>query len=201
MPQKLLKGTPLRIALIVLGLAAAVAAFYLPAAPPAVQHGYGEAGIGGTFVLTGTRGQTVKESDFRGKLMLVYMGYSHCPDICPMTLATMSEALKALGPDADKIAVLFISLDPERDAPQALAAYLASFDPRITGLTGSRQAIDEAAKAYKAYYKKVVTPNTGSYLIDHSGFLYLMDTRGKYLTHFEAGVKSGELAKAIRSYF
>jgi protein SCO1/2 len=164
------------------------------------QH-YGEARVGGSFALTDTRGHTVSDADFRGKLMLVYMGYSHCPDICPMTLSTMAEALKTLGKDADKVAAIFISLDPERDTPQVLASYLAAFDTRITGLTGSKEALGKITKAYAGYYKKVAVPNAGGYLIDHSGFLYLMDAKGKYIAHYGPDVKAQDLAGAIRANF
>jgi len=162
---------------------------------------YGEARVGGVFTLTDTHGNTIRDTDFRGRLMLVYMGYSHCPDICPMTLTVMSEAMKALGPNARKIAVIFISLDPERDTPQALGSYLNSFDPRIIGLTGSSKAINEAAKAYKVFYKKSSTPGAGSYLVDHSGFLYLMDGNGRYIMHFGPDVKADGLVRAIREHF
>jgi protein SCO1/2 len=164
-------------------------------------QGYGEARIGGSFALTDTLGRTVTDTDFRGKLMLVYMGYSHCPDICPMTLSVMGDALKNLGKDADKVAAMFISLDPERDTPQVLGRYLAAFDPRIIGLTGNKEAIDDVARAYAAYYKKVETPNAGAYLVDHSGFLYLMDRQGKYIAHYGPDVKAQDLARAIRANF
>lgn len=164
-------------------------------------HGYGEAHIGGHFTLTNRQGHTVSDQDFHGRLMLVYMGYSNCPDVCPTTLAMMSATLKNLGADADKVAMIFISLDPERDTPQVLKTFLASFDPRITGLTGSQEDIRKVARAYAAYYKKAPTPNTGSYLVDHSGFLYLMDGEGKYITHFESDAKAPELIKAIREHF
>jgi cytochrome oxidase Cu insertion factor (SCO1/SenC/PrrC family) len=131
---------------------------------------YGEAQIGGAFTLTGTHGQRVKDSDFRGKPMLVYMGYSNCPDICPMTLSVMGETLKLLGPDAGRVAVTFITLDPERDTPEVLGQYLSHFDPRIIGLTGSKEAITGVAKAYKTYFARAKTPDPAHYLVDHSGF-------------------------------
>jgi len=161
-------------------------------------HAYGKANIGGGFQLVDTTGHQTMEADFRGRMMLVYMGYSYCPDVCPMTLSTMSETLKLLGPDANKVAAIFITLDPERDTPQVLHTYLAHFDKRIIGLTGSKEAIKSAAEAYKAYYAKSSPPNTGSYLVDHSGFLYLMDKEGKYVTHFGPDVKAEDVATAIR---
>jgi protein SCO1/2 len=168
--------------------------------PGNASRSYGEARVGGVFTLTGTQGKDVSSGDFRGRLMLVYMGYSHCPDICPMTLSIMSDALKNLGTDADKVAAIFISLDPERDSPKVLSDYLASFDSRIIGLTGSKDDIAKVAMMYAAYFKKVEIPTTGSYLVDHSGLLYLMDRQGKYLTHFGPEVKAPELAKAIREH-
>jgi protein SCO1 len=183
-----------------LAIAGLVAALLIALIYGGHPSGYGEARIGGAFALTDTHGKTVRDTDFRGRLMLVYMGYSHCPDICPMTLARMSEALKTLGSDASGIAVIFITLDPGRDTPQALGSFLSAFDPRIIGLTGSAQAIDGVAKAYKAFYKKSPTPG-GNYLVDHSGFLYLMDGQGKYIRHFESDVKAAELAEVIRRHF
>lgn len=156
--------------------------------------------IGGAFALTDTRGHGVQEKDFRGRLMLVYLGYSHCPDICPLTLGIMGDTLKMLGPDADKIAAIFITLDPERDTPQQLTQYLRDFDPRIIGLTGEEREINAVVKTYKAYHKKIPTPATESYLVDHSGSLYLMDRDGEYIAHFPSDVKTAELVKAIRGH-
>lgn len=189
------------IRFIYLGFILLLVGTYFLLSPALKPHIEGTAKIGGEFTLTDTHGQHVKESDFRGHLMLVYMGYSHCPDICPMTLQTMGEALKILGNDADKIAVLFISLDPERDTPKVLGEYLRSFDSRIIGLTGSKEEIAHAAQVYRIYYKKESVPDNNNYMIDHSGFLYLMDAQGKYIAHFDTTVKADALAQTLRQNF
>ena len=161
----------------------------------------GKAYIGGAFTLVNTHGGEVKDTDFQGKPLIVYMGYTHCPDICPMTLTTMSAALRTLGDDADRVSMIFITLDPERDTPQALGNYLVNFDSRIVGLTGSKEAIVNVVKSYKAYASKTAQTGPDSYQVDHTGFLYLMDAQGKYVTHFDADVKPETLSKALKDNF
>ena len=149
------------------------------------RPGAGErSGFGGPFVLTASDGQMVTERTFRGRYMLVYFGYTHCPDICPTTLMTVSEVLKKLGPLADKIQPIFISIDPERDTPQVMGEYVQSFDPRIVGLTGSRSEIAAVAKQYRVFYKKAPVENSSDYLMEHSAYIYLMDPDGRYVTLF-----------------
>ena len=160
-------------------------------------HALGEVRIGGSFALTGMHGQPVRDTDFRGRLMLVYMGYSHCPDICPATLDTLGRSLDLLGPDAAKVAMIFISLDPKRDTPQVLRRYMDAFNPRIIALTGTPAAIADATKAYKVFSAKAAV-SEGNYLVDHSGFLYLMDRNGKYVTHFDSGVTPEAIVKAVK---
>jgi cytochrome oxidase Cu insertion factor (SCO1/SenC/PrrC family) len=177
-----------------------VIAVLLPQSPHQSMGSYGEAQIGGPFTLTDTHGARISNTAFSGRFMLVYMGYSHCPDICPATLSMLGDALKKLGPDAGKVAVLFISLDPAHDTPPVLAAYLKAFDPRIIGLTGSEAEIKNVTKEYKAYAAPAdATP--GSLLITHSGILYLMGMDGKYLKHFESGVGSDIVAQALKEQF
>jgi len=159
----------------------------------------GRAEIGGAFTLIGTQGQIIKDGDFRGKLMLVYMGYSNCPNICPMTLSTLSRVLALLGNEANKVAAIFITLDPARDTPQVLAKYLGGFDARIIGLTGAESEILKTVQAYKAYSEKITPPHADGYLIDHSGFIYLMDRNGQYLTHFQPGAKAEQIAEVVRA--
>ena len=111
--------------------------------------------------------------------MVVFFGFTHCPDVCPTTLFEMSEVLKRL-PKDKKVAALFVTVDPERDTPALLKEYLSSFDPRISGLTGSREAIDATLKAYRVYAKKVPQEN-GEYTMDHSAIIYLMDKQGRFV--------------------
>jgi len=135
--------------------------------------------IGGPFTLTTQSGTKLSDSDLKGEPFAVFFGFTHCPEVCPTTLWEMSEALKALGPDADKLKVLFISIDPTRDDPEALALYLQSFDPRIVGLTGSEEEIGTVAASYRAYWRKVPTGD-GDYTMDHTASIYLMDADGKF---------------------
>lgn len=140
--------------------------------------------IGGPFSLVDANGKRVTDRDFRGKLMLVFFGYTHCPDVCPTELQNMAEVMDKLGPDADQVAALFISVDPKRDTPDVLAGYVKNFSPRIVALTGDQAEIASAAKAYRVYFRKVGNGASGDYTVDHSAFVYLMDGSGKYITHF-----------------
>ena len=145
----------------------------------------GQALVGGPFTLTDQTGRRVTDADFRGKYMLILFGFTYCPDICPSGLQVISAALAQLGPKADKVVPIFISVDHERDTPQQLAQYVKSFDPRMVGLTGSAEQIAAAAKAYRVYYKKVADEkSTAGFTWDHSALIYLMGPDGKYIAHF-----------------
>ncbi len=135
--------------------------------------------IGGPFTLVDHRGKTVTEQDFLGKPMLVFFGYTFCPDVCPTTLFELSTQLKELGQEADRLNVLFITVDPERDTPDKLALYLSSFDPHITGLSGPEQKIKAAMSAYRAFARKVPTAD-GEYTMDHTAIVYMMDSMGQF---------------------
>jgi len=135
--------------------------------------------IGGPFTLTTQSAAKLSDTDLKGEPFAVFFGFTHCPEVCPTTLWEMSEALKALGPDADKLKVLFISIDPTRDDPEALALYLQSFDPRIVGLTGSEEEVGTVATSYRAYWRKVPTED-GDYTMDHTASIYLMDAAGEF---------------------
>ena len=138
--------------------------------------------IGGPFVLETGDNQKVSDQDLRGAPFLVFFGYTHCPDVCPTTLFQISEILRALGPDA-KIKALFVTVDPERDTPQLMRDYASSFDPRVIGLSGDRDAIDRMERAYRVYARKAPA-KTGDYAMDHSALIYLMDRDGKFLRPF-----------------
>ncbi len=187
----------MRLRALILVLALGV--FYLIFHDNPKPTGYGEAQVGGAFTLTDTKGHTTRDSDFRGRPMLVYMGFTHCPDICPTTLTTLSAALKILGSDANDVATIFITVDPTHDTPAVMGKYLESFDPHIIGLTGSEEAIKNVTKAYKVYAQKEVSAHADSYTIDHSGYIYLMDKNGKYVTHFAPNVKPETIAQAVRA--
>ncbi len=150
---------------------------------------------GQEFALNSTRGGEFTQNDLRGTPSLVFFGFTFCPDICPTTLVEMTEALKAMGPAADRIQPLFVTVDPERDNAQALKDYTSSFDPRITGLTGSRAQIDAVLKTYR-----VVAIRRGEgedYTMDHSTLLYLMGPDGKLKQIFSHDMDPKALADGI----
>src|SRR5258708_1850538 len=136
--------------------------------------------IGGPFRLVDQNGAPFTDQDLKGKTFLVFFGFTHCPDVCPTALYEMSEVLTKLGSDADRAAVVFITVDPERDTPESIKDYLASFDPRIHGLTGDAAALAAVAKAYRVYYKKVPLEG-GDYTMDHTAIVYLMDKEGRFV--------------------
>jgi protein SCO1/2 len=185
------------IAALVVSLAAGAATFVALR-----QSGGAPSGavpIGGDFTLTSHTGQRVHDADFRGRLMLVYFGYTFCPDVCPSELQVISDALDRLGPDADEVAPLFITVDPERDTQQVLADYIPFFHQRLVGLTGTPDEIATAAKAYRIYYASAGSGEEGgAYLMDHTSLVYLMGRDGGYLRHFTAGTAAEEMAAAIR---
>ena len=158
----------------------------------------GTALVGGPFELVGTDGKTVTERDFRGRYMLIFFGFTHCPDICPAELQVIAQALEKLGDKGKKVVPIFITLDPERDTPQAMAEYVKSFGPNFVGLTGSPEAIAAAAKAYRVAYAKVENkewPATTASTIRL--WSYLMDPEGKYVTHFSYGTSADEMAEKL----
>ncbi len=164
------------------------------------QSSSGAAAIGGPFTLVDQNGETVTDLSFRGKLMLVYFGYSYCPDVCPVDLLIMSNALTQLGEAAEGVAALFITVDPERDTVSQMKSYLSGFHPAIAGLTGDREQVSQAIAAYRVYAKKVESDSLAGYLMDHSAFIYVMDREGKYLAHFAHNTPAEEIAKKLRYY-
>jgi protein SCO1 len=155
-----------------------------PLVPQGTVVQTGKALIGGPFTLTGHTGKRVTDKDFLGKSMLIFFGFTHCPDICPSALQVISAALDKLGPKGEKVTPVFITLDGARDTPDKLAAYVKSFHPRLIGLTGSSEELDRVAKAYHVFYQKVSddkSPN--SYTYDHAAILYLMGADGAFVTH------------------
>lgn len=152
----------------------------------------GQALVGGPFTLVDHTGKTVTDKDFRGRYMLVYFGFTYCPDICPSGLQVISAALDQAGAKADKVVPILISVDFERDTPAQLSQYVPSFHPRLVGLTGSQEQVAAALKAYRVYAKKVEDPKSSAgFTYDHSSIAYLMDPQGRYVTHFNpAGEKA-----------
>jgi protein SCO1 len=166
---------------------------------PQVTVNAGKPLIGGPFSLVDTDGKRVTDGDFRGKLMLVFFGYANCPDVCPTELQTMAEVLDKLGAEANAVAPIFITVDPARDTPQALAAYVKAFSDRITGLTGTSGEVASAAKAYRVYFRRA-GDGTGDYTVDHSAFVYLMDRDGEYLTHFVFNTSPEAMVSVIKKH-
>ena len=155
--------------------------------------------VGGPFTLTDENGHTVHSSDFRGKLMLVYFGYTFCPDVCPTELTKITAALDQLGPAANAIQPLFITIDPARDTPKVMKDYVSNFYKTFKGLTGTPQQIAAVAHNYHVYYAKIGDPKaTQDYSMDHSSFVYLIGRKGQYLGNFAPQVTAKEMANSLR---
>jgi cytochrome oxidase Cu insertion factor (SCO1/SenC/PrrC family) len=178
-------------------LLVAGAAYYI-ANQPRGPISIGTALVGGPFTLTDHTGRKVTDKDFRGHYMLVFFGYTYCPDICPTELQVMSAALDNLGAKADDIQPIFITFDPQRDTPEVLKQYVSNFHPRLVGLTGTPEEIAVAAKAYRVFYNRLEnTSGPDTYLMDHSTITYLMDKQGKFLKHFSYSTDAAALAQAL----
>ena len=154
--------------------------------------------IGGPFTLIDQDGTPRTDADFRGKLMLVYFGFTFCPDICPTDLLQMALAVDQLGKTGETVQLIFITVDPERDTPEHLKPYMSLFHPRFIGLTGDRAAVQSAARAYRVYYQKVEMIDRSGYTVDHSAFIYLMGRNGEYLGFFPPGTSAEQIASDIR---
>jgi len=141
------------------------------------------AAIGGPFQLTDQAGQTVTEKNLQGKPTLIFFGFTHCPDVCPTSLFEISEVLRAMGGDADRVNAWFVSVDPERDTRAAMKDYLSSFDPHLKGLTGDPDAVAKVISGFRVYAKKVPLKD-GDYTMDHTALIYLMDRNGKFVAPF-----------------
>ena len=155
--------------------------------------------IGGPFVLVDGDGRTVTERSFRGKYMLVYFGFTWCPDVCPTTLGQVADALDRLGPEAERVVPVLISLDPKRDTPKAMKEYAAALHPRLVGLTGTPEQTAAAARAYRVYWaEKRTGPGEGDYTLDHSSILYLMGPDGRFISPINASASGEQMAAELR---
>ena len=157
------------------------------------------AAIGGPFQLTDQSGQTVTDKDMQGRPTLIFFGFTHCPDVCPTSLFEISEVLRAMGPDADRVNAYFISVDPERDSAAAMKEYLSSFDPRLKGLSGPPEDLAKVISEYRVYAKKVPLKD-GDYTMDHTALVYLMDREGKFVAPFNLKRTPEEAAVDLRRY-
>jgi protein SCO1 len=160
----------------------------------------GEALIGGPFQLTDQDGNAVTEQTYQGKLMLIYFGFTFCPDACPTALGVMSAALAKLDVAAERVVPMLITVDPERDTPQVLKDYVSNFHPRMVGLTGTPEQIAQVAKAYRVFYQKAPGATGEDYLMDHTLLIYLMDGEGQYISHFGPDAKPEQIADEIREH-
>lgn len=157
------------------GLSAAAVHTLAPEGRPSATSG-----VGGPFTLVNQDGETVSERDFAGAPHLVFFGFTRCPDVCPTTLQQVTDVLRALGPAGKDLRVAFVTVDPERDTPETLKSYLASFDPRIVGLTGTPEQVAAAVKAYRGYARKVPTQG-GDYTMEHTALVYVMDASNRFI--------------------
>jgi protein SCO1 len=163
--------------------------------------GAGGASIGGPFTLTEGSGKQVTDRDFRGKYLLVYFGYTYCPDVCPTTLNEVAAAMDKLGPKAARLQPLFITVDPGRDTPDVVKSYTAAFSPKLIGLTGTEAQIASVAREYRVYYAiNRSDKNSTNYSVDHSSVLYLMGPDGKFIAPIRTDETGAEIAATISKY-
>lgn len=157
---------------------------------------------GSRFILTAHDGRTVTDEDFRGRHLLVFFGYTHCPDVCPTSLLTVARVLELLGPDADKVQPVFITVDPARDTRAVLASFVAHFDKRIVGLTGPEAMIERVAKGYRVKYAKVPGSGDGSfYTVDHTSTTFHMGPKGEFIARIPYETKAEDIVAALRASF
>src|SRR5450432_4157637 len=157
------------------------------------------AAIGGPFQLTDQSGATVTEKSLQGRPTLIFFGFTHCPDVCPTSLFEMSEVLRAMGKDADRVNAYFVSVDPERDSAAAMKDYLSSFDPHLKGLTGDPEAVAKVLSAYRVYARKVPLKE-GDYTMDHTALIYLMDRDGRFVSPFNLKRTPEQAAEDLKKY-
>jgi protein SCO1/2 len=189
-----MRRTLLPLLAFVVGLVGLCVAAFVVLAPKTQEAG--TSSVGGPFTLTNQDGQRVTERDYAGRTHLVFFGFTHCPDVCPTTLQQIGDVLQALGPKGRDTRALFIAVDPERDTPDALKTYLASFDPRIVGLTGTPEEVAGAVKAYRAYVRKVPTKE-GDYTMEHTALVYVMNGQNRFLNALNLARPPAEAAAEL----
>jgi protein SCO1 len=185
------------LAAAVLSITAALLFIHAEGTPGATAVTTGSAAIGGPFTLVNTKGETVTDQTYRGKWLLIFFGYTFCPDACPTALNNMSVALEKLGSDAEKLQSVFVTVDPQRDTREAIAKYLESFDPRIVGLTGTQYQIDDIVREYRVFVEKDAAGGP-DYLVTHSAFNYLMNPQGKFVNIVESNAPGEDIAAWLR---
>jgi cytochrome oxidase Cu insertion factor (SCO1/SenC/PrrC family) len=189
---------------LVFGVAGTIARAHEAATPSAAELMdalmWDRGPIGGPFALIDQNGQRRTDVEFRGKLLVLYFGYTYCPDACPTDLKAISSAIDALGPAGNDVQSIFITVDPQRDTVKQLRDYVSSFHPRLIGLTGPEDEIHKLAIAYKVYYAKVAIQRGEPYAIDHTGFVYLVGRDGKYLGFFPPGTPPNRMVEIIQQH-
>jgi len=188
------------VAVAIGALVVATAATLLLPGPPA-QVASGTAAVGGPFRLVDETGTAVSEKVLEGKPSLVFFGFTHCPDVCPTALYEISEIFTALGPDADKAQAFFVTVDPERDTPEVMKAYVESFAPQVHALSGSPAEVEAMKKAYRVYSRKVPLATAGDYTMDHTALIYLMDKKGQFVAPFNVKRPPADAAAELKRYF
>ncbi len=188
------------VALIVAAGIAVLAVKVIEGGPTETGGLMGQPSVGGPFELVDGDGRTVTPADFAGKYMVLYFGFTYCPDVCPTELIAIADALDLLTPEQRaRIQPIFVTVDPERDTPAVVKDYASNFHPQMIGLTGSPEQIREAAKAYRVYYAKQEADENGNYQMAHSSFIYVMGPDGRFLRHFSMGTSPEEIAEGLRS--
>lgn len=178
---------------IVIAAVAAARIGQAPAqAPPVI------ADLGGDFELSGAGRARVRLQDYRGRIVLLFFGYTHCPDVCPTGLYTLKQAVEGLGKSGDQAQVIMVSVDPQRDSPDHLAQYMRYFDPRFVGLSGTPEEVDKVARQYRVFYRRGDSTRQGEYLVSHSAYVYALDRQGRVRALHGAEVKPAEITETVR---
>lgn len=187
------------IVVTVVVLATVGGGFFAPSNDAKQTTIVGKASIGGPFNLVDGSGKPVSDADFRGKYMIIYFGYTYCPDVCPTSLGEIASALDMLSPaQLEKVVPIFISIDPERDTPEVIGEYVTHFHDRIIGLTGSLDAVKSVAKSYKVYFSKGEVDSYGDYPVDHTSYTYVVGPDGKFVTAYRHATPAQDMAKSLK---
>lgn len=187
------------LAILAVAIAGGVAWWQIRRMPESAPTAGANLALGGPFSLTEHSGRAVTDADYRGRFLLIYFGYTFCPDVCPTELQVMAQVMDRLGSEGERIQPAFVSVDPERDTVPHMAAYVAQFHPRLIGLTGTPEQVAAVARAYRVFYRKSAGSDPAYYTMDHSSFFYLVNPDGSFATVFRGGTSPDDMAQAIRS--
>jgi cytochrome oxidase Cu insertion factor (SCO1/SenC/PrrC family) len=208
--MRIARQCALALAVLSLAIAFAVAYAVMSGTPPTEDARRGDAArlmnelmsgtaaVGGPFTLADGSNKRVSLADFRGKVVVLYFGYTFCPDVCPTDLLAIARLLDTPGVDSEKVQPVFVTLDPARDTPAQLATYVQSFSPRIVALSGTESEIRAVAASYKVFYEKVRPPGSAHYVIDHTAFTYIIDPQGNYAGFFPPGTGAERMSAVVR---